>query len=220
MNQELFSKLQKEYNDKLKKSQSKAIFTRAIEQQKDEISNIDDLLLKLYEFKKSVILEQDEINANLILCLELAAEAIKSELHMIINLKEGKMSLAWDCLVASQAAIIMSIKNNPISGDYLIGYANKLHMYEQILFPSMVFSSAGFIVSKSICSICNENYIDCEHIKGQAYLGKLCQQKILEISELEEVSFVENPVDKRCRIVSYQENGKNYDALTHRLIIN
>ena len=149
--------------------------------------------------------------------MTLAAEGVKYELETIINLKEDKPDIAWTFLIKAQNLVRLSIRNNPFNGDYLLGFSKRLHLYENLLFPSMPFASRGCIVKKSECSICNDFSGDCLHIIGHAYMGEICYNILHEL-DLEEISIVDNPADKGCRIVSYSENGKTFDTFTHREI--
>jgi hypothetical protein len=206
------------YNNVLQTVQSKAIFVRGIEQQKEQIPLVDELLAKVVELKNDSISKSNELKANFLLCLQLGCKAMKNELLLIVSLKEDNAAKAWDYLIDAQSLISLSIRNNPFKGDYLMGYAQRLHLYEILLFPKMVFASRGCIVGKTECSICNQPYGKCDHIKGNFYRGEICSEIVQEIIALEEISMVENPADKRCRTVSYNDNGKTYDVLTHREI--
>jgi len=210
----------KKYNGILQIIQSEAIFVRGIELQKEKILIVDELLSELVLLREKAIAEQIEDKANFLLCLQFACEAMKNELLLIVSLKEDVAAKAWDYLCDAQNLISLSIINNPFKGDYLIGYAQRLHLYEILLFPKMKFASRGCIVGRTECSICGQTYGDCEHIKGHFYMGKLCGEIVQEVISLEEISLVDNPADKRCRIISYSENGKQFDVLTHREIQN
>ncbi|MGD1891079.1 MAG: hypothetical protein ACFB15_10860 [Cyclobacteriaceae bacterium] len=210
-----------DFNKVVNESQNKAIFTRGVEIQKEEVKALRNYLNELEKVKSESIKRGNEKDANLILCLQFSVKAIEKELLMLINLKEDKMDEAWDCLVESQNLIQNVIKNHPLGGEYLLGYASRLKGYEKLLFPKMMFSSAGTIIKNSECSICNGEYSECDHIKGTFYMGKMCQRIIKEIDELEEISTVENPDDKRCRakaIIDRSTDGVEYetDLLTLR----
>jgi hypothetical protein len=112
------------------------------------------------------------------------------------------------------------IRNHPLNGDSLNGYLQRLEVYEKLLFPQMMFSSVGGIVKKSECSICGTDYDECDHIKGNYYMGEMCCRIISEM-ELEEVSMVENPANKGCRALTIQDNnGDVIDLMTLRKMDN
>lgn len=208
-----------EYNVVLHNVQSNTFFTVDIDLQRTEIENIASLLKKMAKEKKRSVKEQNETKANLLLCLEFAANALQEELRMIICLRTDEAGAAWNCLINAQELVAAVIRNHPFGGDYLQGYAHKLQDYETLLFPKMAFSSAGFIVKNSRCSICKSPYANCDHTKGKVYMGKMCTEIIQKIDRFEEVSIVDHPDDKRCRILAYSDGNKHIDVLTHREII-
>lgn len=60
-------------------------------------------------------------------------------------------------------------------------------------------ASVTGIAKKSLCSICNTDYIKCNHISGQVYSGKNCSNIILE-ADLVEVSIVKKPINEKALI--------------------
>lgn len=65
-------------------------------------------------------------------------------------------------------------------------------------------SVAGIAVSSS-CSICNSNYVNCNHISGRVYDGKECINSITK-SLLADVSLVKDPINQNCIIEILREN--------------
>lgn len=55
------------------------------------------------------------------------------------------------------------------------------------------------IAEKSICSICNTNYVECNHVTGDIYNNVKCSNQIHEAT-IVEVSFVKEPINKKCVI--------------------
>ena len=74
------------------------------------------------------------------------------------------------------------------------------------------------IVESPKCSICNQEYGICDHLSGKPYMGKLCCMMITKIKEMTELSLVDNPGDKRCRITSSLEKEGWRDLLTWRIV--
>lgn len=207
-----------EFNKNIEFAQNKSIFTRGIELQKEEIEFLEKYKNKLSSFKSYFVDKQLEYESNLIFCFEESVRTIQLELTMIVNLKEDKMSIAWDNLVDAQVSASNVVSNHP-KGHDLEGYLDKLRSYEIILFPKMMFASIGGIIKKSECSICNDNYGKCNHIKGKVYMGEMCCRIITEM-KLEEASIVENPANKHCRVLSYYTSkSEEVDTLTLRKII-
>lgn len=191
--------------------QNIAIFTRDIGLQENAIQTIEDYVDRIDLLLKNSKLPDSELN--LLLFLKFTIEALKSELHMIICLKENKMDAAWGALIQAQSQISIAAGNHPLNSEDLNGFMNRLDSYEKLLFPKMVFASVGGIIKKTRCSICEQEYEDCDHMKGKFYSGKLCVREIHEM-ELEEVSFVENPASKLNRQLGTIYNGKEVNVLT------
>lgn len=207
-----------EFNKIIAVAQNKSIFARGIEIQKEKIEFLEKYNNKLSLLKKSFVENQLEYESNLIFCFEESVRTIQLELTMIVNLKEDKMDIAWDNLVDAQVSASTVVSNHP-NGQDLEGYLDKLRSYEIILFPKMMFASIGGIVKKSECSICNDSYGKCNHIKGKLYMGEMCCRVITEMVA-EEFSVVENPANKHCRVLTLDtdESGE-VDVLTLRKII-
>lgn len=206
----------KYYNSVVQTAQSKAIFVRAIEIQKEQIEILSSLIEDIIKEKENAQKEKHNKKANFLLCLELSVNAVRNELILLTKLKEDKPDEAWDALINAQDQISLAMRNQSLGGDYLNNYAHRLYSYEKILFPDMYFGSTGCTVSKSKCSICEKSIECCDHMKGYAYMGEICYEIIENIESLDEVSLVKNPADKRCRILGFPKDGKTYDVFTHR----
>lgn len=204
-----------EFNDLIKDSQRKTFMTVGLEIQKEEIKVLRNYQDDLNKLKKEFVSRNLENEANLVFCIENTALSIEHELEMLINIKEDDMASAWGHLVNAQVTIAAVIRNHPFNGDSLDGYVRKLAAYEQLLFPAIMFSSVGGFIKQSSCSICNEEYGKCDHLRGKVYMGEMCCQNITEM-DLEEVSMVENPANKHCRVLTIQVGGKTFDILTLR----
>ena len=202
-----------DFNEAAAKAQKKAFITIGIEIQKEEIKSLERYRKELLNLKEDFKKQQLENEANLIYCIENSLSALQYELQMLVNIKEDKMSEAWGNLVNAQVIYGTVVSNSPF--DLGTGYLERLAAYEKLLFPNLFFQSAGGIIKKSHCSICNEKYGKCSHLKGKLYNGELCCRIVSEI-ELEEVSFVDNPADKHCRILTIEIDEKKIDIMTLR----
>lgn len=209
------NELIRDYNEVINKAQKIAVFTIGIELQKKEIENLQEYIDNLSKQKKEFESKNNGNEANLIYCFELLAMIIQSELKMLVCLKEDLMAQAWDILVDCQMHLGTVIRNYPFDSEHLENYLKRLDNYEKTLFPEMVFFSVGGFVKQSHCSICKADYGECDHIKGKLYNGVICTRNITEM-ELEEVSTVENPANKHCRVLYIEKNGIKIDALTLR----
>lgn len=190
----------KEFNEIILPAEKKCFLTVGIEIQKEEIETLNIYINNLTEQKKKFIQDKWVNEANLLYCMITVVETIKSELQMLINLKEDKMAEAWGSLVNAQIILGTVIRNYPFDYSHLEKHLEKLHNYEKLLFPKMIFQSVGGFVKQSHCSICKEDYGSCDHLKGKLYAGEICCRNITEM-DLEEVSIVENPANKHCRVL-------------------
>lgn len=196
-------------------SQKKAFITVGIEIQKEEIEILENYRKELKKIKKDFVVHNLENEANLVYCIDSSLLALQYELQMLVDIKEDKMNEAWGNLVNAQVIYGTVIRNFPLKLGTEKGYLERLSDYEKLLFPKLHFQSVGGIIKQSHCSICNQKPSKCIHIKGKLYNGELCCRIITEI-ELEEISLVENPANKHCRIISIEHNGKKIDVLTLR----
>lgn len=205
----------KEFNEVASVAQKKAFITIGIEIQKEEIESLKSYRKDLSDLKKDFVERKLENEANLIYCIDNSLLAIQYELQMLVNIKEDKMNEAWGNLVNAQVVYGTVLRNYPFELENETGYIERLASYEKLLFPNLFFQSAGGIIKKSHCSICNSKYGKCDHLKGKLYNGELCCRVITEM-ELEEVSLVENPANKHCRVLTIEQNGKKIDIMTLR----
>jgi len=204
-----------EFNLMAYNAQRKAFVTISIEIQKEEIQIIEKYIENLKLLKKAFVVKKLENEANLVYCIENSLLAICYELQMLVSIKEDKMNIAWDNLVRAQVIYGSVISNSPFESEENTNYLLRLEQYEKLLFPKLHFHSIGGVIKESHCSICKKKTGKCQHIKGKLYNGELCTRNITEM-ELEEVSLVENPANKHCRLLSVEQNGKKIDVLTLR----
>jgi hypothetical protein len=205
----------KEFNEMAAIAQKKAFITVGLEIQKEEVEILKSYRKALNEIKNAFVERQLENEANLVYCIENSLLAVQHELQMLIDIKEDRMNQAWGNLVNAQNIYGTVLRNYPFELESEKKYVIRLETYEKLLFPKMFFSSVGGIIKKSHCSICNESYSKCDHIKGRLYMGELCTRVITEM-DLEEVSLVDLPANKHCRTLSISETGKTIDLLTLR----
>lgn len=198
-------------------SQKKTFITIGIEIQKAEIDFLENYRMELKNLKKTFVERNLENEANLVYCIENSLLAIQYELQMLVHIKEDKMSEAWGNLVNAQVIYGTVVRNFPFhfESEEEQGYLKRLSDYEKLLFPKFHFQSVGGIIKNSHCSICNQKPNKCIHIKGKLYNGELCCRVITEI-ELEEISFVKNPANKHCRVITIENKGKKINVMTLR----
>ena len=191
--------------------------TRAIEFQEAAISQLDELEIECDKLRNKAIEQEQEDSANALLSILHIARMFKNEFRMWVDLKKDKTSEAWEDLIKSQMDCHNAVLSHEV-GKQVEKRADYLDFLEKILFPPLQFASVGFITKKTRCSICGFNYEECTHIKGKPYMGNLCAE-IIEEAELQEVSLVDEPANKMCRILAFEEKGIKRDVLTWREVI-
>ena len=187
---------------------------RAREFQVESTAALETLQSKIAALKTEMVELQDEDAANCLLSLSLAAQALSCELKMWIALKDDDAALAWYSLVDAQ-----SCASNAIHGisAHLEGHVERLEVLERLLFPPTAFMSAGMVVQESHCSICGCEYGDCDHVKGEVYMGEMCVREITRL-DLREISVVPQPANKLARVLTISDGDAMRDVLTWRLV--
>lgn len=66
-------------------------------------------------------------------------------------------------------------------------------------FGAGLYFSPEIRIKKSKCSVCDKNIKACEHLIGNVYEGKHCQEVVVD-AEFQTISIVKSPHDMRCRI--------------------
>lgn len=210
---------QEEFNETVIECQKFCFITRAREFQVQARDRLMPLKAKAEQLKGCMIAGKYEDAANAMLSYEEMTEALIYELSMWIALKDDDPAAGWDFLVDAQMATIAAMQAHAVA-HHLDGYATHLSALEKHMFPNHGFCSIGAIVRKSECSICGQEYGECNHLKGKPYMGKICNERVTEC-ELEEVSIVTNPGLKYCRIFSFTDDeGITRDTLTWQIIPN
>lgn len=89
-------------------------------------------------------------------------------------------------------------------------FENQLIELEQT-YPYNVFFSIGASVEFFECSICGKNIdsVECLHMRGHLYNGKMASAIARNLTELDHISMVKHPQDKRC-VVSYDDAGEQF----------
>lgn len=201
--------------------QTLAFIPRDSDLQQLAVERAGQLIDFLMDQKAGAIKAGDEPWANELLLLELAATAVTEQLKMCLALKREAAEAAWDHLVHAQSACLGAIKvRQQVDFGPEPEALENLHAYllqiEATVFPPQSFMSIGGTVGHRECSICGQEYEDCDHIKGRAYTGRMCCT-ILRNIDLEEVSLVDEPANKCARVTHFSDGGGRRNKMTWRL---
>jgi hypothetical protein len=190
--------------------------TRAKELQLEAIGALKSVGDEVHRAKMNFIDAGAEDAANYLLSQESLITAALHELRMWVGLKEDKPDEAWDDLIYAQSALRNAMRAHTQCAD-LGEHVEYLESLEQVIFPPQVFMSVGMFIDHSICSICGAEYGECVHLQGRPYMGKLCS-RIIDKAIALEVSFVDHPANKHCRVQTLTVDGENRDLLTWRVV--
>lgn len=198
------------YHEIVNDAERFAFLPRSIEYQRDAIGSLSDFIDEAEEIKRDLQIDEEIPGraANQVLALICMAKAIRYELRMWVRLKEENWESAWTDFVDAQEYASSAIAADPIAHYCNVKkYQEKLRSIESFVFPPQQFVSPGMIVNTYECSICGDDYDTCPHLQGIAYNGVFCS-RILRDIEATEVSFVDDPKDKKARVRGHQvEDG-------------
>ncbi|MCF2208651.1 hypothetical protein KVP02_13495, partial [Halobacterium salinarum] len=126
-------------------------------------------------------------------------------LQMWSSLKTEDWDAAWDNMVYAQRSAQRSVRADSLGEKLHIDlFYSRLNLVEKLLFPDQLFSSVGMQVGTGVCTLCEREYSECDHIKGMAYNGEFCAVRIEDAEELDHVALVDDPDDKTLRISSLE----------------
>lgn len=200
-------------DDIYKRAGNHSCLTRCEDVQLENIEILNEFLDKTINLKNNAIEQNDNDLANGYVSFELITKSMISELKLWIKLKNKDYNSAWDSLIDSQDYAIRAMQAHEING-HLQLYLNRLKIIEKLIFPPQLFMSDRSIVSECKCSICNNDIQECDHIKGQFYMGEQCYEIVGKIEALNGIDFVKEPASKRCRITTSKRNEKDVDYMT------
>jgi hypothetical protein len=213
---EIVEEFLEEYTETVQSCERFAFLPRGMEYQKEAIKDLSDLLEKSAQIRIEVIEQEDEEAANQILALRCMINALRYDLKMWVDLKQEDWGKAWNALVDAQDSAQSARSAHEIAKQCNVkNYLGKLEMVENFVFPPQTFNSPGLYVENFLCSICGEDYSECEHIAGEPYWGFFCQRVVDGVAGTREVSIVDNPEDKKARVTEHiTDDGMIRDQLT------
>lgn len=200
------------FNETVEKCQVFIYITRDSGLQRAACATLGDQIASVAAEKTEAIRRADETYANILLGCESVATALKAEIEMSLLLKEGRPDEAWYRLVDAEYALADALRADP-GFSRLAGNLDRLLAIERLVFPPQLFLSSGMVVKTQICTICGQEYEDCDHIKGRPYMGEFCRVTLIP-SKVDHVAIVDNPANKRCRIFNVSDEGGYRNRMT------
>ena len=168
----------------------------------EQIALLNKLKSKIIETKNKFIAQQDENNANKWLSIEYICLSIIDGLNLFVKLKENDPDTAWNHLIGAQhhvhwSCLVCELPKT-IQRDCFSHFSN----IELVVFPPQEFMSTS-LVTESKCGICQKVFSECDHIRGEAYMGRMCTEIATKIRKVNHVAIVTDPDDKSCRVTHY-----------------
>ncbi|MCD2200833.1 hypothetical protein LPA44_13150 [Halobacterium sp. KA-4] len=176
--------------------------SKSEESREKVIAQAEKLVEKSEEYKQAVKQRNENPKcANRILSIEEAGKAWSLALQMWSELRAEEWESAWDKMVYAQRHAQASVRADML-GDKLnmTPFYKRLNIIEELLFPDQLFSSTGMQIGTGICTLCESEYSECHHIKGQAYNGEFCVVRLEDPKEVDHLALVEDPDDKTLRV--------------------
>jgi hypothetical protein len=132
--------------------------------------------------------------------------------HLWQSVLDQRFSESW-CLLQDSLDHLRSIKR--FSHIDINFFEDQLLELERT-YPYNVFFSIGATVELFECSICGQDIDsqECEHVRGNLYGGIMAYATARNITQLDHVSMVAHPADKRC-VVSYEDNGEQFKLVRY-----
>lgn len=199
----------------VERSENMLSIVRGRELQEQACSELAEALAAITAEKQRAIEAEDENYANMLLACECVASALAAEIRMWMLLKSEEPDAAWDQLVTAQMASVDAVRAHEVFS-HLKRYVQRLEAVERLVFPPQVFISSGFVVKSQECSVCGWEYEECDHLVGKPYMGKFCYIIARDL-EIDHVSIVNCPADKRCRVQKFSDEGGQRNRMTWRI---
>lgn len=215
---DVFSAVTAHYREIIEENQHFRFLTRSSSLQADAVQVLSALRVEIIKEKSRCIEIANEYHANLLLGYECVVSGLISEIQMCILLKQESSDAAWDSLVRSQQNYNAASRAHDDLAHFA-HQAERLDHVERLMFPPQSFMSPGLVAMVHTCTICSQDYSECEHIKGKPYMGEFCHVKLDEI-EIEEVSLVYEPANKHARVVVIGTEDGMRNCMTWEIVSN
>jgi hypothetical protein len=129
-----------------------------------------------------------------------------------INIPASEVEALWnrivDCL---ERLMYVQQRLDGAEVEQLIQRVHSLRDEFDARFGTGLYANPEIIVRRELCSICNDDFRQCDHIAGRVYDGVLCR-RLAEDATIRNVTFVKQPVCLRCRVWpgTWDEATKQY----------
>lgn len=132
--------------------------------------------------------------------------------HLWKSILDRRFSESWHLLQDSLDHLRLIKKFSNINIEFFEGQLLELER----TYPYNVFFSIGATVESFECSICGQDIDsqECQHVRGNLYGGVMAYAIAKNITQLDHISMVLHPADKRC-VVSYEDDGEQFKLVRY-----
>lgn len=172
-------------------------------------------ILTSIENESNQLTAQDEFVLNDMFLLKQILLFHFSLLSMWEDIYQKKYSSSWNhlqtCFDTLRKINKFSLNNQKTKE---LNFFEKQLLIIEKLYPYKIFMSMGIETSLFECSICGKNIdsFECEHEIGELYYGEMAFGIAKEITSINHISMVENPMDKRC-VIQYPDDSHQFKGL-------
>ena len=132
------------------------------------------------------------------------------------DVHDGDFTSSWDALQDCLDTLRLIRKFIEYDSGSLLGLLESRLPDLEKIYPYKVFFSIAATVDLYECSICGKDIdsVDCDHIRGDLYGGILAIGIAREITNLDHVSAVMHPKDKRC-VVKFENDARQFHLVRY-----
>lgn len=167
----------------------------------------------------------DSARADYWLGMQCFAHAVCHVLEMWILLKKSDPHKAWVHKIDAEE--YLGVARRALEQCGLDVCANlaainellaRIFRLDNAVFPELKFMSPGLSYEIAHCSVCDEDLAVCPHIEGRIYCGRVCAKTRLKGAQINHLSLVGVPRDRRCIITQFQTSAGKRDMMTGEVV--
>lgn len=168
------------------------------------VRKLDESIKENRRMKRYFMQNNNDFASGTFLYSHCMLSAIKSIYLAFKYIKSDEGGKSWMLFVDASDYLDVArlfldkFRMNSAGHEHFVGFLKAL---ENSIFPTnQLFVSPGAKETLGDCSVCGEDFFDCEHIERDIYNGVLCQRVNKRIIEANHIALVKNPRDRRCVI--------------------
>jgi len=202
-----FLDIDKEFEASIIESIEDMHFTVSIRIAESRADFLKEKIDYLKSYKYQAINRGSEHHANLLLYMQCVTQAVHSGFTAFKFIRQNENLKAWGSVIDAYEYLDVAIRaikkvNGNSSKKALSGIEvirEIIVQFEKGVFPShKLYNSPGLVETIGECSICNQNFLECDHVEGEIYSGLYCIRTNRKPLDFEHFAVVENPRDRRC----------------------